>query len=322
MISLTTAVKLPSAPPSLSYGQAVMSLGSCFSQSIASKLREGALDVLVNPFGIQYNPLSIASALERILEGRPFTTEELIEAPQGYASLMHHGSFTRSSRNETLEQINAALSTAYAQLQRLDYLLLTWGTSYVYHWGATGKVVSNCHKLPEHFFTRKLADHTTLLRAWQPLLERLLELRPALQIITTVSPIRHLRDGAQGNSLSKAMLRIFTEELRQLAPQQIHYFPAYELMTDELRDYRFYAEDLVHPSPLAERIIAERFEQWLLSPEAQSGSQRAARLLKELRHRPLGAASAVHTERLELLEQKLQLFYSQYPQALDLRSVL
>ena len=152
MIALSTPVSLPPSPPSLSYGQAVMSLGSCFSQSIATRLRAGALDVLVNPFGIQYNPLSIAAALERILEGRPFEADELVETSGGYASLLHHGSFTRRRREDALELMNSSLERAAAQLQRLDFLLLTWGTSYVYRWGETGRVVSNCHKLPERLF--------------------------------------------------------------------------------------------------------------------------------------------------------------------------
>lgn len=322
MIALSTPVSLPPAPPRLSYGQAVMSLGSCFSQSIATRLRAGALDVLVNPFGIQYNPLSIAAALERILEGRPFEAGELVETSGGYASLLHHGSFTRRQREEALELMNSSLERAVAQLERLDFLLLTWGTSYVYRWGETGCVVSNCHKLPERLFHRQRVSLDELAAYWLPLLERLFALRPELQIITTVSPVRHLRDGAVGNARSKATLLLLSELLAERYPEQLHYFPSYELMMDELRDYRYYAEDMTHPSELAERLIAERLTQWWLSPEAQRGLTEAERLLSELRHRPLSSEPEAHRERLERLEAKLAAFYRKYPSALDLAALV
>ena len=259
MTALSTPITLPPAPPSLSFGDLILSLGSCFSEHIPSYLQAGGMEALINPFGTQYNPLSIARTLSRILEGKPFESEELIQHGGLYHSLLHHGAFSRVTSGETLEAINASLCSAHTQLPRLRYLLLTWGTSYVYHLRETGEVVSNCHKLPEKLFIRERVDVPSLLHIWTPLLRKLLELQPGLQLILTVSPVRHLRDGAHANTLSKATLHLFTEELQRLFPDHVHYFPAYELVLDELRDYRFYAEDMAHPSTLTQRLVAERF---------------------------------------------------------------
>ena len=315
MTALSTPITLPPAPPSLSFGDLILSLGSCFSEHIPSYLQAGGMEALINPCGTQYNPLSIARTLSRILEGKPFEGEELIQHGGLYHSLLHHGAFSRVTSGETLEVINASLSTAHTQLPRLRYLLLTWGTSYVYHLRETGEVVSNCHKLSEKLFTRERVDVPSLLHIWTPLLQELLELQPNLQLILTVSPVRHLRDGAHANTLSKATLHLFTEELQRLFPNNIHYFPAYELVLDELRDYRFYAEDMAHPSALTQRLVAERFAGWALDEPTQQAFAEALRITSELRHRPLHASTEVHTQRLERLTARVRDFLSRYPLA-------
>jgi len=273
------------------------------------------MEALINPFGTQYNPLSIARTLSRILEGKPFEGEELIQHGGLYHSLLHHGAFSRVTSGETLEAINASLCAAHTQLPRLRYLLLTWGTSYVYRLRETGEVVSNCHKLPERLFSRERVDVPTLLSVWTPLLRELLELQPGLQLILTVSPVRHLRDGAHANTLSKATLHLFTEELQRLFPDHVHYFPAYELVLDELRDYRFYAEDMAHPSTLTQRLVAERFAGWALDEPTLRAFAEAQRITSELRHRPLHASTEAHTQRLERLAARVRDFLSRYPLA-------
>lgn len=315
MTALSTPITLPPAPPSLFFGDLILSLGSCFSEHIPSYLQAGGMEALINPFGTQYNPLSIARTLSRILWGKPFEGEGLIQHGGLYHSLLHHGAFSRVTSGETLEAINASLCAAHTQLPRLRYLLLTWGTSYVYRLRETGEVVSNCHKLPERLFTRERVEVPTLLSVWTPLLRELLELQPNLQLILTVSPVRHLRDGAHANTLSKATLHLFTEELQRLFPDHVHYFPAYELVLDELRDYRYYADDLVHPSTLTQRIVQERFSSWLLDEEAERGLPQAHRLRRELCHRPLHEEGKAHTQRLEALRERIQAFRTQYPLA-------
>ena len=175
--------------------------------------------------------------------------------------------------------------------------------------------MSNCHKLPERTFVRERVSLETLLATWRPLIERLRERFPELTIIQTVSPVRHLRDGAHGNALSKATLLLLSEALTEQFPATCFYFPSYELVLDELRDYRFYAEDMVHPSPLAQRIVAERFTTWALDEAVQKALPLAHRLHQELRHRPLHAEGAEHTVRLAALRERVAAFRSQYPSA-------
>ena len=217
--------------------------------------------------------------------------------------------------------MNEARRSALELLPHLRFLLLTWGTAYVYrlateeYGGGIGSVVSNCHKLPERTFSRERTSLAELLSVWCPLVEELRERFPDLIIVQAVSPVRHLRDGAHGNALSKATLLLFAEELTRLYPQHCFYFPSYELVLDELRDYRYYADDLVHPSTLTQRIVQERFSSWLLDEEAERGLPLGHRLRRELCHQPLHEEGKAHTLRLEALRERIQAFRTQYPLA-------
>ena len=321
MLALHTPITLPPSPPRLGYGQQVLSFGSCFSEHIGAYLRDGGLQIEVNPYGIQYNPLSIAAGIERLLWGEPFDGKEVFEHGGLYHSFLHHGSFSSVTEAAILEKMNGVYEALRPRLPHLRYLFVTYGTAYVYrlateaYGGVVGQVVSNCHKLPESCFTRERMSPEALLAVWTPLVERLRHDYPDLVIVQTVSPVRHLRDGAHGNALSKASLLLFAEALCERFPTTCFYFPSYELLLDELRDYRFYAEDMVHPSPLAQRLVAERFASWMLDDEAQTGLPKAHRLHRELRHRPLHAEGQAHRERMEALRRRIDLFRSEYPLA-------
>ena len=321
MIQLSTPIQLPPSPPRLGYGMGGLSMGSCFSEHIGAYLRDGGLSLEINPFGIQYNPLSIAEGLNQLLKGKDFEREDLFEYGGLYHSFLHHGSFSAVAPEEALLRMNEARRSALELLPHLRFLLLTWGTAYVYrlateeYGGGIGSVVSNCHKLPERTFSRERTSLSELPSVWCPLIEELRERFPDLIIVQAVSPVRHLRDGAHGNALSKATLLLFAEELTRLYPQHCFYFPSYELVLDELRDYRYYADDLVHPSTLTQRIVQERFASWLLDEEAERGLPQAHRLRRELCHRPLHEGGKAHTQRLETLRERIQAFRTQYPLA-------
>ena len=178
-----------------------------------------------------------------------------------------------------------------------------------------GEVVSNCHKFPEKLFARSRVSVDELLAVWHPLLEDLFARSPNLRVIQTVSPVRHLRDGAHGNALSKSTLLLFAEALTEHYPDRVHYFPAYEIVLDELRDYRFYGDDLTHPSALAQQIIWERFLSWAVDPATQVGMKEVHALERELMHRPLHASGEAHLSRLARLRAKLQDLQARYPHA-------
>lgn len=314
MMKLQTPVVLPPAPkPLLGYGMNLISFGSCFSEHIGRRLADEGFHIEVNPFGVQYNPLSIAYALERLLSSSPYAPEELFVHDGLYHSFDHHGSFSAPSQEDALRGINVALERAALALQRADYLLITWGTAYVYELLSTGRVVSNCHKMPERMFRRRRCALPELLELWQGLLERLFDAYPNLRIIQTVSPIRHLRDGAQHNQLSKATLLLLCDALGEHFPGRVSYFPAYELVMDELRDYRFYAEDMLHPTEQTIRYIGDSFVSWLASPESKEVMPHIARLRREYRHRPLRDIDPEGELRREQLLLRIRAFAAQYP---------
>ena len=226
-------------------------VGSCFSDEIGVQMQERYLNVTCNPFGTLYNPLSIAQALTMT------DTPELIEHEGLWHSMAHHGAFSRATKEEALEAVRASIETMQKALKEASVVIVTFGTAWVYE--QEGAIVGNCHKLPEHCFNRRRLSVEEIVAAWKPILAQY----PDKKWLFTVSPIRHIRDGLHENQLSKATLLQAIEQLtlplREGAGIGCSYFPSYEIMLDELRDYRFYADDLVHPSSMAVQYIWERF---------------------------------------------------------------
>lgn len=315
-MQLQTKVRLPEPlTRQLSYGAKILSMGSCFSEHIGRYLEDLGHHIVVNPFGVVYNPVSMALSLARLLQRRPFDEIELFQHKGLYHSRMHHGSYSALSVEQCLELINRDYNRAIGQLQNLDYLMLTWGTAWVYR-DAQG-VVANCHKRPERDFERRLWSVGELLESVKPTLQTLLEQHPHLQIITTISPIRHLRDTAHGNQLSKATLLLMDEALRASLPEgRYHYFPAYEIVLDELRDYRFYADDMIHPSTLTQKYIAESYAEWLMTKPALDLSRHIARLKAQAAHRPLHADSLDSQLQREQLDLLIEHFRREHPEVL------
>lgn len=252
MIKLSTPVSAAPMDARISLEDKIMVLGSCFADNIGSRLMDGGFDVCVNPFGTLYNPVSICNAVARLESGQPFVEADCVEMGAGaglICSFFHHTSFARATREEFLSNANASLSEASAFWKSCSKVIISLGTAMVWKREKNGEVVSNCLKRPASEFTHEMLGVTHIFA----LLQLLVSSHPSKQFIFTVSPIRHMGDGAHVNTLSKATLQL------SLAKVQADYFPAYEILLDELRDYRFYADDLVHPSRLAEDIIWQRF---------------------------------------------------------------
>ena len=257
MIKLNTPVEIQKDFVQIGYSNKILVLGSCFADVTGMRLRNLGFDVCVNPFGTLYNPLSIRDALLRLESGRPFTASDCVEMGAGagkICSFSHHTSFARETAEEFLAVANASLEAACRFWKECDTVLITLGTSWVWGIGAGGRVAANCLKRPaSEFLRRRLSPSETLAAL------RSLPLGPR-RAAFTVSPIRHLADGAHSNAISKAGLLIALDEyLGDMHEGPRTYFPAYEIVLDELRDYRFYADDMVHPSTLAQNIIWERF---------------------------------------------------------------
>lgn len=236
-------------------------MGSCFADNIGGKLQEAHFHCCVNPFGTLYNPMSVGQALKDIIAGRNYsaTDSEIFNSESIWHSWMHHSRFSADSAESLVENINGSIRKAHEHLQNSRLLIITLGSSYVYRLKEDNRIVANCHKMNEKLFDRSRLNVDDIVDEWIPLLDELHDINPQLKVMFTVSPIRHKRDGLHANQLSKATLLLAVDRLCELRKDLCLYFPAYEIMMDELRDYRFYADDMVHPSPLAVEYIWERF---------------------------------------------------------------
>jgi len=271
-------------------------LGSCFTEHIGQKLSERKFNLLSNPFGIVYNPLSMAQCLERICEGnRPFTREDMFENAGLWHSWEHHGRFSKPDKNEAFEGINTAYLKASAYLKKADILLLTFGTSDVFVLRETGKVVANNHKMPAALFAPRRLSVSEIVERTVQAIKSVAHLKgvPHFKVILTVSPVRHLRNGLVENQRSKAALLLACEEIcAQL--NYAHYFPAYELLLDDLRDYRFYAADMLHPSEVAVDYVWKFFSDTFFSEKTSKLNERIEKICAAARHRPFHPDTAQH----------------------------
>ncbi len=312
---LVTQVALPKKELEITYRTRQMIIGSCFAENIGKRFDACKFPVMLNPFGILYNPLSIATALERIADCREFSEEstELAFHEERWHSMLHHGDYSRESREELVENINKSLREASEWIKETELLSLTFGTAFVYRRKSDNMVVGNCHKIPSTMFERTLLSTEEIATAMSCVLEKLFARNSSMKVLLTVSPIRHFRDGAHGNQVSKATLLLAVEELRKRFPDRIFYFPSYEIVLDELRDYRFYAEDMLHPSPLAANHIWECFEESYFDEETRSIASQVEEINRALAHSPINGNSAAHSEFKSKLLLKIETIKGKYP---------
>ena len=370
---------------SIDHNSRIVMLGSCFAENIGKKLIECGFNVVMNPMGILYNPISIHTALERIIEGREFTEDELFYQNGLWASFMHHGSFSHSDKNETLRMMNERLHEAHEQLKNATHLIITFGSAEVYE--KDGYVVSNCHKLPARQFTHRLLSINEITDIYKtrdtrhetrdttqycppvlggqaeqrglslatnncpPVLEeqaidgggqtnncppvlggraerRGLSLAtndcpPVLEeqaiggggqelsTIFTISPVRYLSEGAHHGQINKSTLLLATDQICKETGAD--YFPSYEIMMDELRDYRFYANDMIHPSEVAVDYIFKRFTDTYLTDEAIRTAEEVRKIKKSLSHRPLHPDSKEYEKFKQKLSQQIEGITKKYP---------
>ena len=283
-MKLQTIVDIQPSAWKIGYEDKILLVGSCFADSIGQMMAQRGLQVTCNPFGTLYNPVSIVQALQMI------DIPPLVEHEGLWHSMAHHGSFSRATEEDTREAVVQSIATMQHALKEANVVIVTFGTAWVYEmkdpaWltgSGASPVVGNCHKLPANYFTRRRLSADEIVALWRPLIAKY----PDKHWLFTVSPIRHIKDGLHENQLSKATLLQAVEDLRtQLSA--ISYFPSYEIMLDELRDYRFYAEDLVHPSPVAIQYIWERFTETYCTPQARNEMQIRLKQWKFEHHIPL-----------------------------------
>lgn len=284
-MKLTTPVDIGTSHLGISFDKPAVVVGSCFAENIGSRMEAYGFPVVVNPLGAAYNPLSVRDGLRRISTGLEFTAEECVEIGAGdgrICSFDHHTRHSRPTQEEFLAHANAGLRHAHGFWATAEMLIVTLGTAWCFRHNATGRIVANCLKRPAAEFTRFKISARECAAA----LEEIVAVAEGRQIVFTVSPIRHLADGAHGNALSKATLLLGVDEVAGRHSLTTEYFPSYEIVMDELRDYRFYADDMTHPSQLAEGYIFDRFMDFALPDKERPRLTEAARRMRRAAHRP------------------------------------
>ena len=263
----------------------VFLMGSCFSEHISQKLGNHKFDILSNPFGILFNPISLASELRRHMKGSWVQPSEIFENGSLFRSFDFHSSCTHPDKEGAIRCMNDAIRSGKIFLDKCTHLVITFGTSLVYTLNSSGRVVANNHKMPAVSFKKRQLTSEEIVADWSDLIMGLKIKYPNLQIIFTLSPVRHLKDGAMENALSKAVLLQAIHQLKNLYPD-IYYFPSYEIMMDDLRDYRFYSKDMLHPNEVAIDYIWEIFKSVCIDAKSYSLMDQLEQIQTAMLHKP------------------------------------
>lgn len=304
-MKFVTSVDIVPSIKKISYSDKILLLGSCFADNIGTKFGEYYFPTTVNPFGTMYNPASIASALHTAQS--PHHVSPIIHHNGLWHSFSHHGSFSCASKEQLLNACEKSRAQLREALQHATTVIITFGTAWVYEY--EGQVVSNCHKIPANLFVRRRLTVDDIVSIWQPVLASM----PDKHWIFTVSPIRHIKDGLHDNQLSKAVLLQSIEQLSQLSIAHCSYFPSYEIMLDELRDYRFYADDMLHPSSVAVEYIWQRFVDAYMTADTQNEMRTLHQLWRDRHHRFLHPESDEARSFQEKICKRLQDIQQRYP---------
>jgi hypothetical protein len=312
MPKLQTLVDIPSPGFSIHYNNRILFLGSCFATNIGLKLEKLKFNSVTNPFGVLYNPASIANSIDLLVNRKQFVEDDLIRDNDTWFSFYHHSSFSSPDKAECLNRINETLSVASEFLKDADILFITLGTSWIYRYKPTNQIVSNCHKIPAKEFNREFLEISESVEYLSTHVARLLQSKADIKIILTISPIRHWKDGAIENQRSKSALALAIKELEKMF-SNVYYFPVYELFMDEMRDYRFYAADMLHPSNFAVEYVWEKFVETFFDKETIIQSSEIDKLVSMLNHRPMNGETESYKKFVASLKKSIAELKSKYP---------
>ena len=317
-MEFSTPTSLPNYQVKATYNDKILLLGSCFVENIGKKLDESKFQVCVNPFGTLYNPCSVASSIQTLLDRKIYKPSDLFKHGGCFHSFDHHSRFSSVDEEDCLRLINRQMSIASDYITNAKFLFVTFGSAYIYRLKENNRIVANCHKLPDRQFIRELLTVEDITELWSELIQKLRMINPDLRILFTVSPIRHLKDGAHGNQISKATLILAVQQLMERHPESADYFPAYEIMLDELRDYRFYAEDMVHPSNQAIQYIWNQFVSCFMTSDTKEIMHQWEEIQKAMNHKPFQPESEAYQKfilqtmlKIEQITKKIPSFDTQ-----------
>lgn len=312
MDKFRTRVEIPASPVKIGYDTKCLLMGSCFADNIANIMGSLKFPVLSNPFGTLFNPASLAYNTQNLISGSVLTAGDLLYHDGLWLSLSHYTGFSHPDRDTCLAAINSSISLASAWLLHCDFLIFTFGTAWSYLYNETGKLAANCHKLPAAAFTRIMLEPSDIISQFDRLLPALKQYNPSVRVIFTLSPVRHWSDGAVNNQLSKSVLHYAIHEIVKKHADTF-YFPAYEIFMDELRDYRFYASDMLHPSEQGINYVWERFCDTWIDGSAEKIMAGVTTVLKAVGHRPSHTESTNHKKFQQSMLKKIEHLTQLYP---------
>jgi len=310
-----TSLPLPPCASPISYESKLLLLGSCFVTNMGNKFEYYKFDTLLNPFGILYHPLAIGNLVRRALEDIPYTEKEIFFRDEGWHCHEVHSALSRPGPEELLDGLNNGLKATRDVICTGTHIMITLGTAWVYRKNSSGAVVANCHKIPQKEFSRELLSPEKIRESLETLENDVRAANKKLHCLFTISPVRHLKDGFVGNQRSKARLINALHDMLEARAEDagLSYFPAYEILLDELRDYRFYEDDLLHPNSQAINYVWEVFRQACIDPRAYEVMDQVEEIRKGLQHRPFNPRSESYRQFRKSLEEKMATLSMRYP---------
>ncbi|MBC7439441.1 MAG: GSCFA domain-containing protein [Flavobacterium sp.] len=310
-MNFSTPIPLRQSKFLIDYNSKIISLGSCFAENIGEKLNYFKFRNITNPFGIIFNPISIEKLVERAVVKNYFTEKDLFYHNERWHCFEIHSDLSNASQTEFLEKLNQLLEEFILQIQTSNFFIITYGTSWIYRNLNNNKVVANCHKMPQNQFTKELLSVENILKSIQNTIFLIQSVNSNAQFIFTISPVRHIKDGFFENNVSKAHL--FSAIFKLLKNENVAYFPSYEILMDELRDYRFYKKDMLHPSETAIAYIWDKFKNSFINPSVFPAINDIEVIQKGLQHKAFNPNSESHQQFLSQLQNKINLLQQHFP---------
>jgi len=310
-MNFRTEINIEKSQQKISHFDNILTIGSCFAQNMAEYFKQNRFNVLGNPFGVLYNPVSIYNSLKFIIEKREFRESDLIFYNGEWHSLYHHSNFSNHKKNKIIKNINLGIENTARFLDSTNFLIITFGTSYVYKFLANGIIVSNCHKIPQKEFAHVMLNLEETVNNIKNIVKMVEKFNPKINLILTVSPVRHWKNGAHNNQLSKANLLLAIDEVIKNKNNCI-YFPSYEIIMDDLRDYRFYDSDLIHPNKIATDYIWEKFNNSFFTDECLQVMNEISKVVAARNHRVRNINSSENQKFLKSIISKIEQLNEKY----------
>ena len=312
-MNFTTRIPISKSENPIDYNSKIVSLGSCFAENIGEKFEYFKFQNTVNPFGIIFNPISIENIISRIVHQEHFTEEDIFFHNERWHCYEVHSELSNPDKDEFLANLNLIIQQSNNLITKSTHIIITYGTSWIYKLKASNKIVANCHKLPQKEFDKEILSVEVIQKSIQNTIALIQKVNPNCNVIFTISPVRHIKDGFVENQRSKAHIITALQASNFQLPSS-SYFPSYEIMMDELRDYRFYSEDMLHPNQVAIDYIWERFFQTQITEAIYPIMEEVGTIQKGLAHRPFNPDAESHKEFLYSINKKIVKLQTQFPQ--------